>query len=438
MRWVARRRAYHLTVERRGGGASRLASRGSTIALALGLFAAACSAPLASVVPSMSPSESPFASDSEALSPNPTSPTPLPVHVIASPPPAAAAWRAVPIAARGRVEDIIQLVDGSYLAVGAIDWNGAVWRSGNGFDWVEVTDVPPIGPQDAKGLTGVIETANGLLAWGGGGARFSEGGFTVVWTSQDGTRWIEGDRWTGFLIDVIEGGPGFVGVGSQAGLDYLYGALAWSSTDGVSWTESPLVPGAAKAGMFSIVPFDGGFLAVGASRDEFGGADGRVWRSEDGIAWSQTDVAALTSAGLSGVILSNGRLLAASWTTLHTIFGEVDRTGIRISDDGVTWTPAYAPDCCGQMLDIVDTGSGLLALYRWYVPEGPNGAGLLRSDDGTRWDVIGAPPFEAGGYWTRLRNVGGPLGVVGLAVRSIGNDEYQPLLLLPPPDLTSD
>jgi hypothetical protein len=342
----------------------------------------------------------------------------------------------VPLAPRGRVSDIILLRDGSYLAVGAIEWNGAVWRSADGVNWAATTDVPPVGPKDAKGLTGVIETSSGYLAWGGGGARYSEAGFTVIWTSSNGSTWTERARWTGFVADVVEGGPGFIAVGSQAGLDYLYGALAWSSADGITWTDSPPVPGATASGMLAVIPFEDGFLAVGAARDENGGVDGRVWRSDDGVLWNQTQGANLEGSGLSGIILSHGRLLAASSTTLHTtIYGEVDRIGIRSSDDGSTWSQPYAPECCGQMLDIVDTGIDLLALYRYYVPEGPAGVGLLRSLDGVTWGEIGAPPLEEGVLWERLLNVGGSLGVIGLAVRDIGNDEYQPVLLLPPADL---
>jgi hypothetical protein len=328
--------------------------------------------------------------------------------------------------------DVIQVSDGSYLAVGSIEWNGAIWRSTDGIEWIEIPDGPPVDPQMSKGLGGVVQTADGFLAWGGGGLRYSEAGFSIIWTSSDGARWVERAVWEGFLLDVAVGGPGFVGVGSQVGLDNLYGALAWSSADGMTWVESPQVPGAGDAGMLGVIPYEGGFLAVGASRDQNGGADGMVWRSDDGIAWTEVPTETLGGAGLSDIMVSDGRLLAASWTTLHTMFGELDRIGIWISEDGSSWTRPYAPECCGQMLDIADSGSGLLALYRWYVPEGPDGVALLRSDSGERWDEVGTPQLEADIHWLRLQVVGGSLGVIGLGVRPIGNDEYQPILLLPP------
>jgi hypothetical protein len=257
----------------------------------------------------------------------------------------------------------------------------------------------------------------------------------VIWTSADGDHWAESAVVSGFLLQVVRGGPGFIGVGSQAGLDNLYGALAWSSPDGTSWTESPTVPAADGAGMLGVLPFEGGFLAVGASRDEVGGVDGRVWRSDDGVVWRASQTATLEDIGLSDVRLSHGRLLAASWTTLHTVQGELDRTGISTSQDGSNWLRSYAPECCGQMLDIVNMGDGLLALYRFYVPDGQTGVGLLRSTDGTSWEEIGAPPVEEGVLWDRLRNGGGSLGVIGLALQDIGGDQFQPLLMLPPPDL---
>jgi hypothetical protein len=341
------------------------------------------------------------------------------------------------MAPSGRVEDVIQARDGSYLSVGAIGWNGAIWRSTDGMHWIEVPDVPAVDPKNAKGLSGVVQTANGFLAWGGGGLRYSEGGFSLIWTSRDGRHWGERAVWTGFLLDVAVGGPGFVGVGSMAGLDNLYGALAWSSIDGTTWANSPQVPGVGGTGMLDLVPFQGGLLAVGATRGPGGWIRGLAWKSQDGVHWAQISNDADLDAGLSRVLVSGGRLIAAGSITVDPNRG-LQRPVIRVSADGATWTQTFARDCCGEMMDIVDTGHELLAVYRWYLPEGArSGAALLRSVDGEHWVEIGAPQLDAGVSWIRLLHVGGSLGVVGLGIRDLGNATYQPLLLIPPAALNS-
>jgi hypothetical protein len=339
----------------------------------------------------------------------------------------------VAVAPRGRIEDVIRVRDGSYLAVGSIDWNAAIWRSSDGVTWSEVTDVPPVAAEDAKGLNGVIQTADGYLGWGGLGARGSEGGRSIIWTSVDGTHWEEAAILNGFLLDVAAGGPGYVGVGSKAGLDALNGALAWSSIDGSAWIDSPGVPGGGNTAMFDAIPFDGGLLAVGGSRDEFGHVDGRVWRSDDGIAWGEVSGdSVLAGDGLYGVIVSDGRLIASSSTRLSTVIGELDKPSIWVSGDGSSWTQAYGRDCCGWMLDVVDEGGHLFAMYYWYVPEGKSGVALLRSDSGDHWMEIGTPVLDADIQWTRLMFVEGGLGLIGLGFRKFGNDEFQPVLLMPP------
>jgi hypothetical protein len=341
----------------------------------------------------------------------------------------------VPIAPSGRVEDIIQTSDGSYLAVGSSDWNGAVWRSTDGIAWSEIANVPPIAPEDAKGLTGVIQTANGYLAWGGGGLRYSEGGFSIIWTSADGTHWLERAGWTGFLLDVAEGGPGFVGVGSMAGLDNLNGTLAWSSIDGITWTESPQVPGEG-GGMLDIVPIEGGFLAVGASRGEGGWIRGLTWSSQDGVHWAVVSDDEIDGA-LSRVAVHDGRLVAGGSITVGPINGGLERPVIRVSEDGSAWKQSFARDCCGYITDIVGAGDGMLAAFRWWIPDAETGEALLRSLDGEHWDEIGAPELEPGILWLHLMHLGGSLGVFGIGIRDIGNDAYQPVLLLPPADLIS-
>lgn len=189
--------------------------------------------------------------------------------------------------------------------------------------------------------------------------------------------------------------------------------------------------------MLDVVPFQGGFVAVGASRGVDGWVHGITWKSLDGVHWAQVSNDASLDAGLSRVLVSGGRLIAAGSITVDPINGGLQRPAIRVSANGGSWTQTFARDCCGEMVDIVDSGQDLLAVYRWYVPDGPGGVALLRSIDGEHWLEIGAPRLDAGVSWIRLLHVGGSLGLVGLGMRDLGDAAYQPLLLIPPPALTS-
>lgn len=335
----------------------------------------------------------------------------------------------------GVVSDLIRTNDGSYMAVGVVGWNGAVWRSADGTNWTEVADVPAIGPEEAKALGHVIQTANGFLAWGGQGPRYSEPYLSVIWTSVDGSHWQETSVLNGFLLDVIAGGPGFIGVGSQAGLDNLNGAVAWWSPDAVTWTESAIDP--PQGGMLDVEPFRGAYLAVGATRGEGGWLAGEVWTSQDGKTWSQTAQGTDLPAALSKMVISGGQIVAAGSISVDPAGGDLQRPAIEISVDGSTWTQPFSHDCCAYMNDLVAAGDQLFGTYRWYAPaEGLTGTALVRSEDGVHWTDSGTIPLDAGVSWQHLRFVGGDLGLIGLGLRDIPGDEYQPVLLLSPANLT--
>ncbi len=415
---------------RSGAGSRSHKLAGATVSLAL--IVAACASPRASLAPSVSSSPSSSGISTPGATAAPSLPPPSPVF--ASPPSSAAAWHVVPLAPSGTVQGMIRATDGSYLAFGSADWNGALWRSTDGMTWTRIDGVPPVAPNEAKGLSGVIQTADGFLAWGGGGARYSEGGFSVIWTSSDGVAWVETARWTGFLVKVLVGGPGFVGVGSEAGLDNLYGALAWSSADGTTWNDSPPVPGDGGTGMLDVVSTPTGFVAIGGSRGDDGWTRGIAWRSQDGITWTVASEGELDGA-LSKALVTGGQLIAGGSITVDPINGGLERPAILVSSDASTWTTSYARNCCGYVTDLIAVDDGLLASYRFWVPEGASGVALIRSRDGATWDEMGTPALDSGVVWVRLMHLGGSLGVFGLGIRDIGNDEHQPVLLLPPADL---
>jgi hypothetical protein len=158
---------------------------------------------------------------------------------------------------------------------------------------------------------------------------------------------------TSAVLVVVPGGDGLVAIG----FDGQFGSMVWTSTDGREWTDLPQ-PGFENEGLTSVIPADGGLLAVGR-----------------------------------GDTLDVDTQLAAAW----------------MSQDGTSWRRVEGgPEMRGQMIDVVATDIGLFAVGG--VP-GEDAAGIWRSSDGEIWERTGGD-FEHAFMWAIAE--GGPgLVVVG-------------------------
>ncbi len=409
------------------------------------LLAASCASPGASVSESAATVASPTPGASATLPASaPPSPTP-----VATPPPNASAspafaetpplipgpWRAVTVSTTGTISDVVAMPGGGLLAVGADGWNGAIWTSRDAETWMAVTSVPAIGADDAKGLSRVLALAGGgYLALGGWGARYSEGYGSVVWASADGTAWRQLAAVSGaFQLDVAEGGPGIMAIGSHSGLDYLNGAMAWTSNDEVTWTESTAVTAPPESAMLDLVRFGDGWIAVGlAGHDP---SQGLAWSSADGLAWDLLPTApALAGAGISRAVVVDGQLLAGGSIQVDYANGNLRRPAAWTSADGSSWSLAFAQGCCGEFVDLYARDDGVLGVYRWFRPDvGDTQLVLVRwHPDGT-WQVIGRPQVDPDITMQRLAVADDRL--VGIGQREVGTDSYQGVILLPPAPL---
>ncbi|MGH2463304.1 MAG: sialidase family protein [Candidatus Limnocylindria bacterium] len=366
--------------------------------------------------------------------------TPHPSVAIGPPPPAAAPWRSVRIAPEGQVHAITTGPREEFVAVGQAGWNGAVWISRDlGESWMPAT-VPPVADDVAKSLIGVVSHADGLTAWGLQGGRASEHYQSFIWTSADGQAWTEVEVLQGFVLAMWPRVPGlpldgqpFVAVGSRAGLTYMNGALAWSSTDGITWTESPPVPGGDQAAISDVVAVADGYIGVGATGAVPGQIRGISWHSSDGITWTPFPFdPTLADSALSDVASNESGTLFAVGSTSVTPEEGIGRPVIWSSADGADWTEAYAPPCCGEFMDIV--GYGPVALYRWYIPDGAFGHALVFEDEAGGWNEIGTPEVPDGTVWQGVTMVGAD-HLFGLAYVDEGGGSYYPVLLVPPEDL---
>jgi photosystem II stability/assembly factor-like uncharacterized protein len=148
----------------------------------------------------------------------------------------------------------------------------------------------------------------------------------------------------------------------------------------------------------TVLPGGDGLIAIG-----FDGAFGSLlWTSTDGRAWRDVTPADFRSMGIASAIqLADGRLLAVGRG--DTIDIEADTAAAFVSDDGLAWRPVGGPDLQGQMIDVIETDAGLVAIGG--VP-GADAAGAWRSTDGGEtWERTG-DDVPGAFFWSVIE--GGP------------------------------
>jgi hypothetical protein len=128
---------------------------------------------------------------------------------------------------------------------------------------------------------------------------------------------------------VAAGTRGFVAVGLN-GDDS--GARAWTSPDGRVWTAVPDAPSlryyTSPLRMQSIAATPDGFV-VGGWRSDAGNGSAVAWTSPDGVTWTQLPWQPSFSGGeMSGVAASGGSILA------------VGRTGYPDNNQATIWLGA--------------------------------------------------------------------------------------------------
>ena len=169
---------------------------------------------------------------------------------------------------------IFETASGGFLTGGVDEATNprtvGVWASDTGSSWHLTTSDLGLssgqceGPSQ-PGIQTIYETPSGLVGFGSG-----------VWRSQDGISWQCVGPSNDFEIAYNSGV--FVGAGSaEPGSD---AGRMWSSTDGVSWTQTQRVPG-----YVTPVPVADGFVAL---TEEPRGFDPIfLWTSPDGETWHQ-------------------------------------------------------------------------------------------------------------------------------------------------------
>lgn len=239
---------------------------------------------------------------------------------------------------------------------------GAIaWYSADGGDWERIV----VGDGGAFGVT----SGGGVYVLAGDTGL---GGRPAIWWSTSGRDWraasIEDGGRYGLIGSVIDGGPGFVAVGSGAsepgpdvtepGVTYphlRWAGVPWTSRDGRTWRRLDR-PDAFEWATVTRVTRAGSVLyAFGWAGEPGRERVATVWRSDDGLDWRR-----LPEEPPGGEILAtyqglpDGRVLAIVGSGPAVTW---------VSRDGSDWSMADAPSIAGSEIASVATdGDGLLAV----------------------------------------------------------------------------
>ena len=264
-----------------------------------------------------------------------------------------------------------------------------------GLTWNRVNDPDLASSLPQGSIDGVIAGGPGAIAWGsiyGAGPR--------IWTTTDGLDWKSASveavpdanpdqKDPGSVADVTQGGPGYVAVGEYQRTGTSGNtAVAWTSTDGMSWRRVADDPSFANALMSGVIPWKGELFAYGAESSGLEGGPQRVWASSDGLRWNVIDLtlpAGVTTIGVP--VVSSDRLWASTTGSYVT------------STDGRTWVASALP-VIGALYPLSD---GLYSTASMK-PAGQPAVGVYRSTDLATWT---------------LRSVG--LKTVGLDLIAVGD-----------------
>jgi hypothetical protein len=237
---------------------------------------------------------------------------------------------------------------GGLVAVGRRVYDPVAWTSSDGASW-QLHEVPVLGGTAAERMTAVAATSFGYLAGGSAGPELFER-HARFWTSHDGVTWAPvADNKTAFADAEVTGitsiGDRIVAVGVLGSAQHHTGGVAWTSSDGQTWTriDDPAFEDAIPSSLI-VAPF-GGLLAVGSDIDRKAAL---AWLSADGQHWKRitagdygdrrnlwmTDVAAIGDRVVAvGTSQATQRASATSW----------------ISTDGVSWEQAHTAPILEQV-----------------------------------------------------------------------------------------
>jgi len=274
--------------------------------------------------------------------------------------------------------------------------------------------IPASSPQATATPTSGFPGRNAQTCLSFGGKMWVMGGSTNlsfqnddlndVWSSSDGTHWVQVTAHAAWSPRVWAGGVVFNGAmwilgGSTYTEAYpgLYGNDVWSSTDGVNWTQATASAGFSGRAAMGCYAYGGDLWVVGGAAACYDCPvtyQNDSWYSPDGTNWTPAPAGtAFPGRSNFGALVFNG----AMW-----LFGG-DKVGGSLNDvwsstDGSNWTEATASagfPANGAMQNNCAVNSGAM----WIVGGGNNGGnldGVWTSTNGSSWTAATTSPAFGG------------------------------------------
>jgi len=236
----------------------------------------------------------------------------------------------------------VQLVNPGPPATFARTAQNDVWSSSDGITWTLVS-APGAAPFAARQQHAGFVVGNKLWVFGGQRVNGGPPGPPPndAWTTTDGVTWTQAALDTFMVNSWLQGvvqEPNrvtFIG-----GIIRAYSNKAWTTTDGENWTALrpfEFAPNILSRG----VEFNGAMWVIGGNRaDKFDTSD--IWRSTDGLTWTQVNPVGpifdpLDSARV--VVFNNRMWVLGGWDFFATDGGtETFNNEVWSTADGVNWT----------------------------------------------------------------------------------------------------
>ncbi len=338
---------------------------------------------------------------------------------------------------------------------------GASWKATTGEPFARAADQPglevgaAVGTSNpSAGIFGVASGTSGTVAIG-----YADDGRARVWHSIDGGTWQRatldpGSPGAVARVGAITASPaGYVLVGWVVDADGTRArASAWTSTDGLIWTQAEDGPamdvgecfetseGPSCGGMVGVVATSSGFVAVGSDHLRAAGTEpGRpaAWTSPDGLHWVQSNVGLDFVGALSDVVVGGPGFVAVGTTCPPNCFERTANAVAATSVDGSSWTFRKVDGAVGPQ-HVASVGGRVFALGFLNRDVDPVGElQLWQTEDGVAWQRVTSLPSTTeyfGG--ASLAASDGRLVVVGwqsvTGVDGVQNFAYSSPPLTPP------
>ncbi|HKR34864.1 MAG TPA: hypothetical protein VJT10_08490 [Steroidobacteraceae bacterium] len=281
------------------------------------------------------------------------------------------------------------------------DARNDVWKSSNGVDWLQVTPSAQFEKRlrhSAFVMNGRLWVFGGQISDGGTGSRWA----LDAWSTTDGVQWTEEDTDgldASYLAKVVEpAAPDRVTL--IGGIQRGYSNAVWQTTTGRDWTNlsthAQFSPRSARGASFNGQLW---LIGGGVSNGHASGSpdSNEIWRSSNGIDWSRVATTGQIFSPRDGhcvVVFQNKLWVIGGWDNSIGAGGtETRMNDVWSSSDGVAWTkhdPAGGVIFAPRVGHEVVVFANKLWVIAGNLQNGANSGDVWSSPDGVTWTEVSA------------------------------------------------